>query len=422
MSIFTRCVQTQLGSCTIKLSLMIGRGWKENGINGETRNQGLLFWCVKSKLSLRRDTTWVYQTGSKGLAQYFRQVWADICICFALNWNVLLFHYQIVFTNMASEGNMNGSKVADMNPCSAAYNSEPSVLCLLLYVFLGIVSFITVCGNLLVIISIFYFKQLHTPTNALILSLAVADLLVGLLVFPFTMVLFVNSCSYSGNLACQVRGSFDVSLSTCSILNLCCISVDRYYAVCQPLTYRSKINQRVVLIMVTFCWSLSAIIGIIYLVVEMHSQECGEECFAHIFVVTSFSPFFSFYMPVVIMLCIYLKILIVAQRQARIIHNTTKSGAVVSRKERKATKTLATVMGVFLLCWLPFFICLSSSPYFQKDPVPTSLFEALNWLTLSNSMLNPFIYAFFYSWFRAAFRMIICGKIFRGDFANSKLS
>ncbi|XP_042370371.1 trace amine-associated receptor 1-like, partial [Plectropomus leopardus] len=77
--------------------------------------------------------------------------------------------------------------------------------------------------------------------------------------------------------------------------------------------------------------------------------------------------------PVIIMLCIYLKIFLVAQRQARSIQNT---------------KSRATVMSI---------------------PV----FDTLNWLALSNSLLNPFIYAFFYSWFRSAFRMIISGKVFQ---------
>uniref|UniRef100_A0A3Q3LGQ7 G-protein coupled receptors family 1 profile domain-containing protein n=1 Tax=Mastacembelus armatus TaxID=205130 RepID=A0A3Q3LGQ7_9TELE len=243
-------------------------------------------------------------------------------------------------------------------------------------------------------------KWLHTPTNSLILSLAVADLLVGVLVFPFSMVFSLSSCLYHENIFCKVRGSFDVTLSTCSILNLCCISIDRYYAVCQPLTYRSKINHQVVMIMILLSWSGSALIGIGVMIAGLSNDKCEERCLIDVLMANTIGPILSFYVPVIIMLCIYLKIFLVAQKQARSIQNTTcqslKSRATVSKMERKATKTLATVLGVFLLCWTPFFLCITFLP-FTNNSVPVPVIETLNWLTLSNSMLNPFIYAFFYT-------------------------
>ncbi|XP_069014844.1 trace amine-associated receptor 1-like [Embiotoca jacksoni] len=315
--------------------------------------------------------------------------------------------------------------VTDVHPCYVIENfnyiltNSPSIICVLIYVFLALLSVITICGNFLVIISIFYFKQLHTPTNYLILSLAAADLLVGIIVFPFSMVFSLSSCQYHEGLFCKIRGSFDISLSTCSILNLCCISVDRYYAVCKPLMYGSKISHDVVAVMIVVSWGVSALIGIGVIIAGLNSETCEEMCLIDVLMANTIGPILSFYLPVIIMLCIYLKIFLVALKQARSIQNT-KSGAAVSKMERKATKTLAVVLGVFLLCWTPFFLCVTFLPY-TNDSVPGSVMETLNWLTLSNSMLNPFIYAFFYSWFRSAFRMIISGKIFRGDFANSKL-
>nr|XP_046229323.1 trace amine-associated receptor 1-like [Scatophagus argus] len=312
---------------------------------------------------------------------------------------------------------------ADLHPCHKRENvsdiltSPPSTACILLYIFLGSVSVVTVCGNLLVIISISYFKQLHTPTNSLILSLAVADLLVGVVVFPFTMEYTLTFCMYHNDLFCKIQHSFDAILSTSSILNLCCISIDRYYAVCQPLTYATKINVCVVVIMILVSWGVSVLVAIGFVIAGLNHEKCGEMCF--VLPANILGPIFSFYLPVIIMLCIYLKIFLVAQRQARSIQSI-KSGAAVSKMERKATKTLAIVMGVFLMCWSPFFLCFTSQ-HLSHVSVPVVVFEALNWLALSNSMLNPFIYAFFYSWFRSAFRMIISGKIFQGDLTNAKL-
>ncbi|KAM9339685.1 trace amine-associated receptor 1-like [Symphorus nematophorus] len=250
-----------------------------------------------------------------------------------------------------------------------------------------------ICGNLLVITSIIYFKQLHTPTNYLILSLAVADLVVGVLLLPFGVIPITTT-------SCSVLFNVDLYLCACSVWNLCFISVDRYYAVCQPLRYRTKMNIYVSVIMILVSWTVSALS----------------------FSIIGLQDVFCFFLPAIIMSAIYLKILMVAQRQARSIQNTTcQRTKSESKMERKATKTLAIVMGVFLTCWTPFFVCWALDPLVNYK-IPLTIFFVFRWLGWSNSMLNPFIYAFFYSWFRSAFRMIISGKIFQGDFTNSKLS
>ncbi|XP_047184804.1 trace amine-associated receptor 1-like [Scophthalmus maximus] len=260
-------------------------------------------------------------------------------------------------------------------------------------------SVLIMCGNLLVIISIVYFKQLHTPTNYLILSLAVADLLVGVLVLPFSIILIVSSYWYLQGL------------------------LYRYYAVCQPLRYRIKINVRVVGIMILVTWTVSALFGIVITFREPSQGQHYSRCNIFQKNVKSASimgAVFTFFIPSIIMVGIYLKILMVAQRQARSILNMTKSGATVSKMERKATKTLAIVMGVFLLCWTPFFLCIIFQPL-SNNTIPSHVIQTFKWLGWSNSMLNPCVYAFFYSWFRSAFRMIITGKIFQGDFSDTKL-
>ncbi|XP_047244815.1 trace amine-associated receptor 1-like [Girardinichthys multiradiatus] len=332
---------------------------------------------------------------------------------------------------MDAEFTVNSSNgVNHIHPCYVSDNgsnmfaNNPSIICISLYLFLGLLSVVTVCGNFLVIFSIIYFRQLHTPTNYLILSLAVADLLVGVLVFPFSMAFTVTLCMQYESLFCKIRDCFDVTMCTSSILNLCCISIDRYYAVCEPLTYRTTINAQVTAVMILFSWGVSVLIGIGIIVAGFSQGICEDICSVDIVVANTIGPVFSFYLPAVIMLCIYFKIFLVAQKQLNSIQNknclSMKSGATVSRMERKATKTLAIVMGVFLLCLTPYFSCVVFQPLYYNPP-PFPVIETLNWLTLSNSMLNPIIYAFFYRWFRSAFRMVISGKIFQRDLVNSRL-
>ncbi|XP_059212939.1 trace amine-associated receptor 1-like [Centropristis striata] len=264
----------------------------------------------------------------------------------------------------------------------------------LLCIFVGSLSVLIMCGNLLVIISIIYFKQLHTPTNYLILSLAVADLLVGIVVMPFSIILTVTSCWYLEDL------------------------LYRYYAVCQPLSYRTKMNVGVIVVMILLSWTVSALLGI-GITLQGLNEGQSNRCvlFQHTSSVIK-GTFFAFYLPAIIMFSIYLKIFIVAQRQARSIQNTTCQRK--SKRERKATKTLAVVIGVFLICWTPFILCITFYPL-SNYTIPVPLIETFKWLGWSNSMLNPFVYGFFYSWFRSSLRIIISGKIFQGDFTNSKL-
>ncbi|CAL8372425.1 unnamed protein product [Gadus morhua 'NCC'] len=132
------------------------------------------------------------------------------------------------------------------------------------------------------------------------------------------------------------------------------------------------------------------------------------------------SSIISFYIPGVIMLGIYLKIYIVAQRQLRTIGLQNTSSSKVDKHQRKATKTLAFIMGVFLSFWTPFFILNIINPFIGYS-VPPNFFETQLWLGYLNSTVNPLAYAFFYSWFRKAFQMIISGRIFQSDMSDTKL-
>lgn len=75
-------------------------------------------------------------------------------------------------------------------------------------------------------------------TNYFVVSLAMADMLVALCAMSFNASVELNKGKWLfGSTMCDLWNSFDVYFSTTSILHLCCISVDRYYAIVQPLDY-----------------------------------------------------------------------------------------------------------------------------------------------------------------------------------------
>lgn len=329
-----------------------------------------------------------------------------------------------------------------MQPCCESVNgsciksSWSNSVRISMYIFMVCIILATVFGNLMVIISISHFKQLHTPTNFLILSMATADFLLGFLIMPCSMVRSVEHCWYFGDFFCKIHTSMDIMLSTASIFHLSFISIDRYYAVCDPLRYKSKINTFVILVMIFISWTVPAgfAFGMIFLELNLLGAEeiynhihCAGGCFVF-FSETSgvVASIVSFYIPGFVMLYVYRKIYSIAKRHARSIEAISQKKRYEMKhhisccRERKAAKTLCIIMGVFFICWSPFFFLTATDP-FMNYVAPPVLIDALVWFGYLNSAFNPIVYAFFYMWFRKALKIILFGNIFQNDSSRIQL-
>lgn len=86
------------------------------------------------------------------------------------------------------------------------------------------------------------------------------------------------------------------------------------------------------------------------------------------------------------------------------LHNHHSSPYHVS--DHKAAVTVGIIMGVFLICWVPFF-CINIVAAFCKTCIPDITFKILTWLGYSNSAFNPIIYSIFNTEFREAFKRIL---------------
>ncbi|XP_051731363.1 trace amine-associated receptor 1b [Ctenopharyngodon idella] len=301
-----------------------------------------------------------------------------------------------------------------------------------------LITFVTMIGNLLVIISIGHFKQLHTPTNQLILSLALCDFLLGLFVMPLSAVRSIQGCWYFGDFLCKLHTCIDITLSTASIFHLVSVSAERCCAVCRPLTYHSCIGFPTVLLMISTSWLIPAIFAYVITFFELNLQGGKDFYETHVRCVGGCHVFFShgpavitslvsFYIPGFVIIGIYSRIYMVAQKQARSISHQLNqlrrsySSGSTRRQARKATITIAIVVGVFLVCWTPFFLCNILNPFIGYT-TPPMLIDALVWFGYVNSTLNPFIYAFMYSWFRKAVRIIVTGEIFQNNSSRKQLN
>lgn len=118
-------------------------------------------------------------------------------------------------------------------------------------------------GNALVIASVRRHRKLRVPTNRYVVSLAMADLLVAVCAMTFNASVELSGKWLLGSIMCDVWNSMDVYFSTASILHLCCISVDRYYAIVRPLEYPVIMRTVTVTTMLSSAWILPALISFI---------------------------------------------------------------------------------------------------------------------------------------------------------------
>uniref|UniRef100_G3SQI4 D(3) dopamine receptor n=1 Tax=Loxodonta africana TaxID=9785 RepID=G3SQI4_LOXAF len=177
-----------------------------------------------------------------------------------------------------------------------------------------------VFGNGLVCVAVLRERALQTTTNYLVLSLAVADLLVATLVMPWVVYLEVTGGVWHfSRICCDVFVTLDVMMCTASILNLCAISIDRYTAVVMPVHYQHSTGQsscRRVALMITAVWVLAFAVSCPLL---FGFNTTGDPSICSIsnpdFVI--YSSVVSFYLPFGVTVLVYARIYVVLRQRRR---------------------------------------------------------------------------------------------------------
>lgn len=245
---------------------------------------------------------------------------------------------------------------------------------------LAVVAVFALLGNTLVCFAFYHSTNLRCVTNIFIVSLAITDILVASVSIPIWLVIQNTDCIKTMQACDPILISFwrclDILFSTASIMNLCAISCDRYIAITSPLRYSQILTKTRAIIALIGLWSYSATIAAI----NIHG---GIYYPVLVFVV-------SFLLPLSIMVYSYSRIFLAALRQARRIQPLRQ--AFYFKREIKAAKTLAIVMGAFIVCWAPFFI-MNILVTFLKFYVPLVATFAIKLLHYGNSALNPVIYS-----------------------------
>ncbi|NWH87977.1 5HT1E protein, partial [Aegithalos caudatus] len=330
---------------------------------------------------------------------------------------------------------------------------------------LATITTLTMLLNSAVIAAISTTKKLHQPANYLICSLAVTDLLVAVLVMPLSITYIMIDKWTLGYFICEIWLSVDMTCCTCSILHLCVIALDRYWAITDAIEYARKRTAKRAGLMIATVWTISVFISMPPLFWRNHhSISIPSECrIQHDHVIyTIYSTFGAFYIPLTLILILYYRIYHAAkslyQKRGSSRHLSNRSTdsqnsfasckltqtfcvsdfstsdpttefdkinasvrippfendldpagdrqQISTTRERKAARILGLILGAFILSWLPFFI-KELLVGLHLCTVSPEVADFLTWLGYVNSLINPLLYTSFNEDFKLAFRKLI---------------
>ncbi|XP_030623818.1 adenosine A2a receptor b [Chanos chanos] len=290
-----------------------------------------------------------------------------------------------------------------------------------------LIALMAVAGNVLVCWAVSINSNLQNITNFFVVSLAVADIAVGLLAIPFAVTISTGFCSQFHG--CLFIACFVLVLTQSSIFSLLAIAIDRYIAIKIPLRYNSLVTSARAKGIIALCWILSVVIGLTPMMgwnrrdTDYTNSSCPAamtKCLFEEVVTMGYMVYFNFFgcvlTPLLAMLAIYARIFMAARRQLiqmelKLMHvhgEGSSSSRSTLQREVHAAKSLAIIVGLFAVCWLPVHIinCFTLfCPTCARAP-GWVMYTAIV-LSHANSVVNPFIYAYRIREFRHTFRRIL---------------
>ena len=240
--------------------------------------------------------------------------------------------------------------------------------------------------NIVTIYAIYKTSTMPKTLKTLLLSLACSDVAVGLFSQPLYTFFLINWLRLH-NPGCntqQVRTISSSLFSTASFLSVVTVSVDRFLAVHFHLRYQELVTQRRVVIVVIGIWVHSAFVSLMILWGPLSTRD----------LINSVIGAFSF----IITFVVYIRIYQTVRRHKNHIHSMQIRDEAQSEEIKNLTVLIKSIVGifyvylVFLICYLPFLICMAVIPIYGSSIVLKKLFLFSLTLMYLNSSLNPVVY------------------------------
>ena len=253
-------------------------------------------------------------------------------------------------------------------------------------------------GNLLVCVAVLTIPRLRRPSNFLLFSLAIADLIVTMVCEPLVVAIFskrtfFNDCAPDLELPYVILSMLSCSAS---VVHMAAISVDRFIAVVFPLHHRSLVDNCGLKAMLITSWVYPITVPILSAVLP---PTFPRGYFAFIMFAISYMTVFLSYTLIVISLVRH-------RKRSNQLRMRRSSNASQTHIEIRVASTLGIVIVVFTACWLPFVVVLYATgrSLVKKHGVT---YMWIRTLALSNSAMNFLIYGSRMKNFHEAFTAIV---------------
>lgn len=270
-----------------------------------------------------------------------------------------------------------------------------------------------IVGNVLVIWVVKLNPSLQTTTFYFIVSLALADIAVGVLVMPLAIVISLGVTIHF--YSCLLMTCLLMIFTHASIMSLLAIAVDRYLRVKLTVRYRRVTTQRRIWLALGLCWLVSFLVGLTPMFgwnMKLSSADknltflpCQFRSVMRMDYMVYFSFFTWILIPLVVMCAIYFDIFyVIRNRLSQNFSGSKETGAFYGR-EFKTAKSLSLVLFLFALSWLPLSI-INCIIYFNGE-VPQIVLYLGILLSHANSMMNPIVYAYKIKKFKETYLLIL---------------
>ncbi|NXS60387.1 AA3R protein, partial [Brachypteracias leptosomus] len=275
-----------------------------------------------------------------------------------------------------------------------------------------LVALLATLGNVLVIWVVKLNAAFQNTTLYFIVSLALADIAVGLLVVPLAVVvsLGIRVHFYSCLFMCCLMVVFTMA----SILSLLAIAIDRYLRVKLPTRYKIIITERRIWWALGLCWSLSLLVGLVPMFGWNNSAPRSSDilrCQFTSVMSMDYMVYFGFFpwtlVPLLIMCALYVEIFHIIRTKMGQGTASGRGAGTFYGQEFKVAKSLALVLFLFAVSWLPLCIINCVCYFYPKCKVPKYLMYLGILLSHVNSAMNPIIYACKIKKFKTTYLLIL---------------